>query len=132
MAHFAQLDANNVVITVDVVDNNVVNNLPFPDSEPLGVAFLQKIYGSNTIWKQTSYNNNFRVRYAGIGDTYNVALDAFIPPKPFPSWVLNETTYLWNAPAPYPDDGKWYSWDEATLAWILVDPQPPVPSPPPY
>ena len=132
MSHFAKLDANNIVISVDVVDNNVVDNLPFPDSEPLGVAFLQEIYGSDTVWKQTSYSNSFRVRYAGIGFTYDAILDAFIPEKPYPSWILNTTTYNWNAPAPYPNDGKWYYWDEPTLAWVLCPDQPPLPSPPPY
>lgn len=78
MAHFAQLDANNIVIEVIVVSNNVVEDLPFPESEPLGVAFCQSLYGADTVWKQTSYNANFRNVYAGIGDTYDPVLDVFV------------------------------------------------------
>ncbi len=78
MAHFAQLDANNVIIEVIVVSNNVVEDLPFPESEPLGVAFCQSLYGADTVWKQTSYNASFRNIYAGIGDTYDPVLDIFV------------------------------------------------------
>lgn len=81
MAHFAELDQNNIVLRVIVVNNDVVNNLPFPESEPLGVAFCQSIFGDNTIWKQTSYNNNFRYQYAGIGAVYDAQLDAFLLPQ---------------------------------------------------
>lgn len=80
MAHFVQLDENNVVLRVDVINNNVVNNLPFPDSEPIGVEFLVSLYGPS-IWKQTSYNNNFRGVYAGIGYTYDPVADVFAPPS---------------------------------------------------
>lgn len=80
MAHFAQLDENNVVINVIVVNNDVIQNLPFPESEPIGVAFCQSLYGADTVWKQTSYNNNFRKYYAGIGFWYDPELDAFIRP----------------------------------------------------
>lgn len=80
MAHFAQLDEQNKVIQVIVVSNDVINNLPFPESEPLGVDFCQSLYGENTVWKQTSYNGNFRKIYAGIGHLYDATVDEFIPP----------------------------------------------------
>jgi hypothetical protein len=82
MAHFAQLDANNVVTEVIVINNAVVEDLPFPESEPIGVAFCQSLYGADTVWKQTSYNGNFRGVYAGIGFTYDSTLDQFIAPSP--------------------------------------------------
>lgn len=78
MAHFAKLDANNVVTEVIVVDNSVVEDLPFPESEPLGVAFCQSLYGADTVWKQTSYNSNFRGMYAGIGYVYDPVTDNFV------------------------------------------------------
>ena len=118
MAHFAKLDENNVVLDVNVVDNNTVNNLPFPESEPVGVLFLTSWSGGYTNWKQTSYNGSFRVNYAGIGFTYDPVLDAFIAPKPFPSWLLNTNTCQWQSPAPYPNDGNLYIWDEATQSWV--------------
>ena len=121
MANFAQLDGAYTVIEVVVVNNETINNLPFPESEPAGAAFLQSLFGSTTVWKQTSYNANFRKNYAGIGYTYDPVLDAFIAPQPYPSWVLNTTTCQWQAPVPYPDDGRTYIWDEATLSWVLVE-----------
>lgn len=124
MAHFAKLDDHNVVITVNVVNNSDCDDFPFPQSEPIGVAFLTEWSGGYTNWKQTSYNANFRKNYAGIGYIYDATLDAFIPPKPYPSWLLNTTTCDWQAPVPYPTDGKAYYWDEVTLSWVLADPQP--------
>ena len=121
MANFAQLDESYIVTEVIVVNNETINNLPFPESEPVGVAFLQSLFGSTTVWKQTSYNANFRKNYASIGYTYDPVLDAFIAPKPYPSWLLNTTTCQWQAPVPYPSDGKTYIWDEATLSWVLVE-----------
>ena len=121
MANFAQLDENYIVTEVVVVNNETINDLSFPESEPVGVAFLQSLFGSTGVWKQTSYNANFRKNYAGIGYTYDPVLDAFIAPQPYPSWVLNTTTCQWQAPVPYPDDGKTYIWDEATLSWVLVE-----------
>lgn len=122
MAHFAKLDQNNNVLEVIVVNNNVINNLPFPDSEPLGVEFCQSLYGSDTNWKQTSYNYNFRGLYAGIGAVYVPSKDLFSSPRPYPSWSLDIDTMQWEAPVPYPDDGKVYYWDEATLSWVEVPP----------
>lgn len=121
MAHFAELNDNNIVLQVIVVANAAIDDLPFPDSEPVGIAFCQTLYGENTIWKQTSYNANFRKNFAGIDFIYDATLDAFIPPKPYPSWLLNTQTCQWQAPIPYPDDGKMYRWNEATQSWELVN-----------
>lgn len=121
MAHFAKLDENNIVLQVIVVGNSTINDLPFPESEPVGVAFCQSLFGHDTNWQQTSYNANFRKNYAGIGFTYDAALDAFIPPKPYPSWILNTQTCLWEAPIPYPNDGNRYIWNEETQSWNIVE-----------
>jgi hypothetical protein len=120
MAHFAKLDDQNIVIDVNVVNNETINNLPFPESEPVGVAFLTDWSGGYTNWKQTSYNASFRKNYAGLGYTYDAVFDAFVPAKPFPSWLLNTKTCQWQAPVPYPTDGKMYSWDEETQSWVEV------------
>lgn len=121
MAHFARLDKNYVVTEVVVVNNKTINDFPFPESEPVGVAFLQSLFGSATVWKQTSYNANFRKNFAGIGYAYDAALNAFIAPQPYPSWLLNTTNCQWNAPVLYPTDGQMYVWDEPTLSWILAE-----------
>ena len=120
MAHFAQLDENNIALLVIVVSNNDINNLPFPESEPIGVAFCKSLFGQDTNWAQTSYNASFRYNYAGIGYLFDATAGAFIPPKPYPSWLLNTNTYQWEPPVPYPNDGKQYQWDEATQSWVLV------------
>jgi hypothetical protein len=102
----------------------VVNNEELMDgtdeSEVKGIAFCQELFGSDTIWRQTSYNNRFRARYAAIGGVYDPVKDVFISPKFFPSWVLNEETTEWEAPVPYPDDGNFYTWNESTLSWDIV------------
>jgi hypothetical protein len=120
MAHFAKLNDQNIVIDVNVVNNETINNLPFPDSEAVGVAFLTEWSGGYSNWKQTSYNNNFRKRFAGLGHTYDSSLDAFITPSPFPSWVLNLDTCEWEAPILYPTDGKNYYWNEDTQQWVEI------------
>lgn len=120
MAHFAKLDDQNIVVDVNAVNNETISNLPFPESEPVGVAFLTEWSGGYSNWKQTSYNSNFRKNFAGIGYTYDAALDAFVPPKPFPSWLLNTNTCQWSPPIPYPTDGKMYSWNEETQQWVEV------------
>lgn len=84
MAHFAKIDENNVVTEVIVVNNDALHNLPFPESEPVGVAFCQSLFGADTIWKQTSYNGNFRGCYASKNYTYDSAIDEFVPPPPPP------------------------------------------------
>lgn len=123
MAHFANLDGDNVIVNVIVVHNDIIGepNFGFPNTEILGQHFILnslKLYG---VWKQTSYNGNFRKNYAGIGYTYDEQRDAFIPPKPFPSWVLDEFSCLWNPPIPYPNDGNRYYWDEDTLSWVIFN-----------
>lgn len=118
MAHFAELDANNVVLRVIVVHNNELLDENGQESEAKGIAFCQSLFGGN--WVQTSYNGNRRKNYAGQGFIYDAQLDAFIPPKPFASWVLNEDTCQWGAPVPYPADEKRYVWDEDTLSWKEV------------
>jgi hypothetical protein len=120
MAHFAKLDNNNNVIEVIVVHNKELLDENGNESEARGIAFLTEWSGGYSNWKQTSYNGNFRKNYAGIGYSYDRTKDAFIPLKPFASWVLNEETCLWGAPTPMPTDGKRYYWDEATTAWIEV------------
>ena len=125
MAHFAEVDQNNVVTQVIVVGNDTIDDLPFPESEPVGVAFCQSLLGAETRWAQTSYNANFRYNYAGIGYTFDPAPapnGAFIPPKPYPSWLLDTNTFQWQPPVPYPTDGGIYTWDEDTQTWIPVPP----------
>jgi hypothetical protein len=121
MAYFAKLTDDSVVLEVIAVSNETLNNLPFPESEAVGVAFLTDWSGGYTNWKQTSYNANFRKNYAGIGYTYDAVLDAFIAPKPYPSWLLNTNTCQWVPPTPYPSDGNMYTWDEATQSWVKVN-----------
>lgn len=121
MAHFAKINDENIVIEVNVVNNSDINELPFPESEPVGIAFLTEWSGGYSNWRQTSYNKNFRKNYAGAGYTYDATLDAFIPPKPYPSWLLDTNICQWEPPIPYPDPNKRYIWDEATQLWILVN-----------
>jgi hypothetical protein len=118
MAHFAELDNNNIVKQVIVVANEELLDNEV-ESEAKGIAFCQTLLGGN--WKQTSYNGNIRKNYAGIGYTYDANRDAFIAPKPFESWVLNEDTCRWDAPIPYPTDGKPYRWDEDSLSWVELN-----------
>lgn len=118
MAHFAKLDQNNVVLEVHVVHNNELLQ-DGVESEAKGIQFLVDWSGGYTNWKQTSYNGNFRKNYAGIGYSYDPTRDAFITPKPFPSWTLNENTCLWESPVPFPTDGQAYAWDEATTSWVV-------------
>lgn len=120
MAHFAQLDDDNVVLQVIVVHNNECKDVDGNESEAVGVAFCKSLLGETTRWKQTSYNASIRKNYAGIGYQYDPIRDAFIPPKPFASWSLDEATCQWNPPVEMPTDGKMYNWDEATTSWIEV------------
>ena len=123
MAHFAKLGAGNIVLTVNVVSNDVAT------TEQAGIDFLNNLYNTRDVWKQTSYNTQggehklggtpFRKNYAGVGYTYDQTKDAFIPPKPYPSWISNETTCLWEAPIALPDTENKYNWNEETKQWDL-------------
>ena len=119
MAHFAKLDENNVVLEVLAVHNNELLQ-DGVESEAKGIQFLVDWSGGYANWKQTSYNGSIRKNYAGIGYTYDATRDAFIPPQPFPSWTLNETTCLWDAPTLMPTEGQRYNWDEPTTSWVAV------------
>jgi hypothetical protein len=110
MAHFAEIDENNIVLRVLVTNND------FPNE---GYNWLIENLGGT--WIKTSYNANIRKNFAGIGYTYDEGRDAFIPPKPYESWILNEDTCQWEAPTAYPTDGKLYTWDEDSQEWIEYD-----------
>jgi len=131
MAHFAKLGVGNIIEKVEVVSNDVAT------TEQVGVDFLNNLYGTRDVWKQTSFNTRggvhktggtpFRKNFAGIGYIYDQARDAFIPPKPFNSWTLNETTCLWDPPVARPeltqeqiDNNNYYTWNETNQTWDLV------------
>ena len=121
MAHFAELDENNIVLRVCVVDNDIPTSdgpLGENDKHVDGETWCTNFWGGT--WKQTSYNDNFRKNYAGVGMTYDKTRDAFIPVKPYASWTLVEATCQWTAPVTYPDDGKNYTWNEATTNWVEI------------
>jgi hypothetical protein len=120
MAHFAKVNTNNVVEEVLVISNDDIQNLDFPESEPIGQQFIQSL-GLEGNWLQTSYNSNFRKNYAGIDFKYDMDRDAFIPPSPFLSWVLNEDTCQWEPPIPYPPNRYNYYWDEDRLSWVEIN-----------
>jgi hypothetical protein len=130
MANFAKLDNNNIVITVESVVNEVLKDSNGIEQEQLGIDFLKTLYNEpNANWKKTSYNTikgvhllggtPFRKNHAGIGYTYDETRDAFIPPKPFNSWILNESTCDWDSPIPYPTDEQNYFWNEENQSWTL-------------
>ena len=133
MAHFAELDNNGIVLRVVVVSNDVTIPVdPAPEIEQLGINFLKKLIGrKNKNWKQTSYNTHSggnthgkpqnRKNYAGKGYRYDSRRNAFIPPKRYPSWILNEETSRYDPPIPYPDDGQDYEWNEENQSWDLED-----------
>lgn len=128
MAHFAELDQAGTVLRVIVVHNNELleNGI---ESEAKGIAFCLSLFPGTT-WVQASYNANFRKNYPGAGYIYDRQRDAFIPPQPYPSWVLDEATCRWQAPVPYPDDGSLYFWDEPTQTWVPALSQEPSSEPP--
>ena len=125
MAHFAKLGVGNIVERVAVVSNDIAT------TEQAGMNFLNNLYNTRDVWKQTSYNTQggvhmlggtpFRKNYASKGYTYDQEKDAFIPPKPYASWTLNESTCLWDPPVDYPDDGNRYDWNETTKQWDLIN-----------
>jgi hypothetical protein len=137
MASFAKLNSENVVTTAESVVNEVITNSNGIEEEQLGIEFLRTLYNEpNAIWKQTSYNTNggvhslggtpFRKNYAGIGYTYDSQRDAFIPKKPYNSWILNESTCRWEPPVIIPestkeqkDNNQYYSWNEDIINWEL-------------
>jgi hypothetical protein len=126
MAHFAELDENNIVKQVIVVSNDDTSDLNGNEVEEIGIGFCKKLFGATTKWKQTSYNNSFRCRYAGIGMIYNEEYDVFLLPKPYSSWVLNTETYEWYSPIPEPElteeqieQRYYYEWNEENLEWDL-------------
>ena len=124
MAHFAKLDRENKVTGVYVVNNEVITDGDGVEQEQLGIDFLNQLFGEAGWYKQTSYNGTFRKNFAGINSEYSPADDAFIHPQPYSSWVLNATTFQWEAPTPYPADGiegKVYLWNEATTNWVEVE-----------
>jgi hypothetical protein len=132
MAHFAQIDNNNIVLQVIIVNNYSILSTSFTivggnivrgetkEIEEKGIAICRNLFGQNTNWVQTSYNSTFRKNFAGIGYVWDPVKDAFIPPRPYISWSLNETNCKWEAPISYPNDGKLYRWDENTLTWIEI------------
>lgn len=131
MAHFAQLDDDNKVIQVIVVaDRDTRDPATGEEKEEFGISFCKGLLGGGTRWKQTSYNGRIRKNYAGIGYTFDPFRDAFIPPKPYNSWLLDETTCHWGPPVPMPEDAgigegkKMYRWDEDTVNWVEVVPEP--------
>jgi hypothetical protein len=119
MASFAKIGLNNKIIAVHSVNNEVLKDSNGVEQEINGIDFLTKLHGW-ALWKQTSYNNSFRKNHAGIGYTYDEDRDAFIPPKPFNSWILNEQTCQWEAPIAKPDNENLYKWNELTLSWYLI------------
>jgi hypothetical protein len=129
MASFAKIE-NNIVIRVESVVNDVLKDQNGIEQESIGIEFLKTLYNEpNSVWKQTSYNTHggvhsnggipFRKNHAGIGFTYDEGRNAFIPPKPYNSWILNETTCLWEAPIPKPDNENQYIWNEENQSWTL-------------
>lgn len=118
MAHFAEIGLNNKVLRVVVVNNADCMDPEGNEVEEIGATFCRNLLGGT--WVQTSYNSNFRKHYAGIDFTYDPTLDAFIPPKPYPSWVLDTETCLWTAPVPAPGDN--YVWNEELQRWDELPP----------
>lgn len=118
MAHYAQIDENNIVTQVIVIDNKDTADANGVEKEYIGAAFCERLFGGT--WKQTSYNGNIRKNYAGIGYTYNADIDAFVPPKPYASWTLDANAQ-WQAPTAMPTDGKMYSWNEESQTWVEVN-----------
>ena len=129
MAYFAKIGENNIVEQVIVINNSVITDNNGIEQEQLGIDFINSLYNTNDVWKKTSFNTEegihklggtpFRKNYAGVGYQYDQTRDAFIPPKLFNSWVLNENKCIWEAPVPIPQDGNQYQWNEETKSWDL-------------
>lgn len=124
MAHFAKLDDNNIVIEVIVVDNSVLKDNVGAESEEVGKIWLEETFGHpRNKWAQTSYNRNFRKHYAAAGYTFDAQRNAFIPPKPYASWTLDEETCAWGPPKPEPGptSTSYFRWDESILDWKEIN-----------
>ena len=125
MAHFAKLNEKNIVIQVLVINNQELIDDSGIESENKGIEFCKSLFGGK--WIQTSYNGSFRKNYAGVGFYYDAELDAFIPPQPYPSWILNTETAQWESPVPFPNDmsadavPKMYIWNEDLKSWVLIE-----------
>ena len=120
MAHFARIN-NNVVDSVVVIHNSILLDSNGVEQESLGLDFCRSLYGDTGEWLQTSYSGSIRKNFASSGFTYDSARDAFIAPKPYASWVLNETTCVWEPPVPQPDNDAFYQWDETTTSWLEIN-----------
>lgn len=120
MAHFAEIDENNIVQRVIVVSNDCMNDMNGNEREHLGQNFLENLFGAGR-YIQTSYSSSFRAKFATIGDEWRADLDAFVSPKPYPSWTLNTTTCRYEAPVAIPDDGRGYMWDEDNQTWSAFE-----------
>ena len=125
MAYFAKLGTGNIIEKVISINNVVITDANGVEQEQLGNDFINKLYNTRDIWKQTSYNRNFRKNFAGVGFQYDQTRDAFIAPKPFQSWILNEDTCRWEAPVAMPttelEDNQYYSWNESIVNWEVKD-----------
>jgi hypothetical protein len=119
MAHFAEIGLNNIVQQVIVVHNNELLDENGVEQESKGQEFCRNLLGGT--WLQTSYNGSFRKNFAGTGYTYDSIRDAFIPPKPFDSWMLDEEICQWQPPTPLPDNENMYTWNESTTVWDLIE-----------
>lgn len=122
MAYFAKLDENNIVTQVISVNNAEIVDSDGNESESIGIEWCRNWSGGHANWVQTSYNRKIRKNYAGVGYTWDKERDAFIPPKPFESWTLNETTCAWESPVPMPEpvDGIIWVWNESTVSWQSI------------
>lgn len=122
MAHYARVNKENIVTFVTPIPNEMITDVRGTEHEEWAFKHLYETISDSLDdkWVQTSYNNNLRKNYAGIGYTYDEQRDAFIPPKLFESWILNEETCLWEAPVPYPTDGKVYNWNENLGDWVEI------------
>ena len=120
MAYYAKIGAGNIVTKVHTLDNGVLLK-DGVENEQQGLEFLQNLYNNKDLYIQTSYNGTFRKNYAGVGYTYDSDKDAFIAPKSYPSWTLNNETCRWEPSTAMPDDGKVYDWDEDTTSWKEIE-----------
>ena len=121
MAHFAELDNDDKVIRVIVVDNDKLFDSNNHENEEIGIAYCKSLYGESTKWVQTSFNKTFRKNFAQTNDLFDEENDAFIAPQPYPSWILNNATFVWEAPVSKPNFDKYYKWNEENLSWDEVE-----------